>query len=301
MWKKFLRQRGLSENIINESKITYIYPWIRIPYLKENIETIKGRWFGAEHEKKPERIPKYIWLRGSPNFPFNWNPVNWNIFIYICEGELDTILLKSCLSNKDNVIGLPFGATTFKDDWADILRKSEVKIFSLLDNDSAGEKGAQKIANKIGRDIQQVVWPSNNIGFDLTDFAKGNLQNLSEKIRHLSYRTIKTLNEDLLVYKNKKINISKDADLDELKKVIPIENVIGKFTRMKSNSLGFQAHCPFHEDKIASLIIYKKTNSFYCFSCGVGGSSLDFLMKLNGDLNLSKAVDFLRNNYGREK
>lgn len=38
--------------------------------------------------------------------------------------------------------------------------------------------------------------------------------------------------------------------------------------------------CPFHEDKTASLKLYKTTNTFYCFGCNKGGDVIDFLMGL---------------------
>jgi len=306
MWNNFLLQRGFSESIIKENKIEYIYPWLRIPYLNEDLETIKGRWLGTDGQQRPNTIPKYMWLRGKPTFPFNWKPIGWDTFIYICEGELDTLLLKSSMQfnkgNPDNVFGIPFGASTFKDEWAEVLKKSDVKVFSLLDNDPAGEKGAQNIANKIGRDVEQIVWPSTTIGFDLTDFANGNYTDLVKRIGAGVFKTIKTVNQDLLVFKKRKLNLTEDVTLEDLKTNIPIEDVISRVStaKMKAIPLGYQVNCPFHDDKTASLIIYKQTNSFYCFSCGAGGSSLDFLIKINGDFNLSKAVDFLKNNYVRK-
>lgn len=303
MWKEFLIKRGLNEEIIKESKISYSYPWYRIPYEMEKIETIKGRWFDINGSQRPKTIPKYLWLRGKPDFPFNWNPVGWDTFIYICEGELDTILLRASLNNKDNVFGLPFGASTFKDEWASILKKSDVKVFSLLDNDSAGDKGTQNIANKIGRDVQRMIWPSDVIGFDVTDYAKTSSENLANRIGNLSSKTFKAVNEDLLVYKGNGSYLANDIELNKLKKQIPIHEVISKLTNIKIKSipLGWQASCPLHEDKVPSLIIYKKTNSFYCFSCGAGGSSLDFIMKINSGMSLSKAADFLKNNYVRKE
>jgi len=300
MWKDFLIKRGLNEETIKEYRISYVHPWIRIPYTKEENGIVKGRWFG-NGENRPLNIPKYLWLRGKPEVPFNWRPLQWDTFVYICEGELDTMLLMSAMKKKDNIIGLPYGASTFKKEWAEALRRSKVKVFSLLDNDKAGELGAQNIANKIQRDIQHISWPSNNIGYDITDFAEGSSIELADRIGRLSFKTIKTVNEDLVVYKSKTFSLGKnDDDLETLKKKIPIEAVISNFTKMKSIPLGFQAHCPFHEDKVASLVIYKKTNTFYCFSCGVGGTSLDFLMKMNG-VGLSKAADFLRENYVKRK
>lgn len=37
--------------------------------------------------------------------------------------------------------------------------------------------------------------------------------------------------------------------------------------------------CPFHDDRSPSLKIYR--DSFYCFGCGVGGDSVDFVALLN--------------------
>ena len=35
--------------------------------------------------------------------------------------------------------------------------------------------------------------------------------------------------------------------------------------------------CPFHDDKEPSLKIYPLTNTFYCFSCGATGDSIQFI------------------------
>ena len=49
--------------------------------------------------------------------------------------------------------------------------------------------------------------------------------------------------------------------------------------------------CPFHQDDTPSFIIYP-TNTFYCFSCHIGGSSIDFIMKLH-NLSFRDAVNYL--------
>ena len=73
-------------------------------------------------------------------------------------------------------------------------------------------------------------------------------------------------------------------------------------------------HCPFHEDKTPSLSFSRSANSFYCFSCGISGRMIGFLMKFeklsfeeavqkasrlaNIDLNSlchSETISFLRN------
>ena len=41
----------------------------------------------------------------------------------------------------------------------------------------------------------------------------------------------------------------------------------------------FFTHCPFHEDKTPSLSFTRSANSFHCFSCGISGKMIGFLMK----------------------
>ena len=53
-----------------------------------------------------------------------------------------------------------------------------------------------------------------------------------------------------------------------------------------------KAHCPFHEDDTPSLMVYPKTNSYWCFGCNVGGDSIDFIMRHRG-LTYKQAIAYL--------
>jgi len=48
-------------------------------------------------------------------------------------------------------------------------------------------------------------------------------------------------------------------------------------TEQGSLEIGF---CPFHAEDHPSFTVYVKTNSFYCFSCGVGGGPLQLVSQL---------------------
>ena len=50
--------------------------------------------------------------------------------------------------------------------------------------------------------------------------------------------------------------------------------------------------CVFHDEKTASLRIYPKNNSYYCYGCGVGGDSIDFIMRLRS-LSYTEAVRYI--------
>lgn len=48
--------------------------------------------------------------------------------------------------------------------------------------------------------------------------------------------------------------------------------------------------CPFHKERSPSLVIYDHNHSFYCFGCGAGGDSIDFVM-LKEDLDFKEGRD----------
>lgn len=67
----------------------------------------------------------------------------------------------------------------------------------------------------------------------------------------------------------------------ERAKTTSIETVI----EVKNNL----AVCPFHNDRHASLHIYKEQNRFHCFSCGADGDVIDLVQKMYG-LDFKSAV-----------
>ena len=77
-------------------------------------------------------------------------------------------------------------------------------------------------------------------------------------------------------------------DIEAIKN-IPIKDFISRFTTIKNNS---QAICPIHREKTPSLYIYEKTNSWFCFGHGSGGSIIDFMMQLN-NYTIKEALDDL--------
>lgn len=40
-------------------------------------------------------------------------------------------------------------------------------------------------------------------------------------------------------------------------------------------------HCPFHDDKTPSLVLYPKTNTYHCFGCGKHGDLIDFYASMS--------------------
>ena len=77
-------------------------------------------------------------------------------------------------------------------------------------------------------------------------------------------------------------------DIEKIKQ-IPIKDFISRFTVIRNHS---QAICPIHREKTPSLQIYEKTNSWFCFGHGSGGSVIDFMMELN-KYSLNEALEDL--------
>jgi len=63
----------------------------------------------------------------------------------------------------------------------------------------------------------------------------------------------------------------------------------------------YKCVCPFHDDLDPSLVVYPKTNSWYCFGCQQGGSVLDFISLYEGIPKQELKKKFIFNNKKIEK
>ena len=80
-----------------------------------------------------------------------------------------------------------------------------------------------------------------------------------------------------------------DQDVGRAKEV-PIDTFYtGKLKRIGNRHIG---KCEFHADATPSMSIYHKQNSFYCYSCNVGGDVIAFVMKQQ-DIEFIPAVKFI--------
>ena len=68
----------------------------------------------------------------------------------------------------------------------------------------------------------------------------------------------------------------------------PITEVISQYAQVVRGMV----KCPIHQEKTASLKVYPNTNSWYCFGCHKGGSTIDFVMYIN-NLEFNDAVKLL--------
>ena len=87
------------------------------------------------------------------------------------------------------------------------------------------------------------------------------------------------------------------TNLNELKQKISIEDVIGRYIKLKKQGANLLGICPFHNEKTPSFNVQKNKNRFKCFGCGKSGDAIDFVaLKENfGFVDAVKSVASIMN------
>lgn len=70
--------------------------------------------------------------------------------------------------------------------------------------------------------------------------------------------------------------------LEELRKLVKIEDIISKYVNLKHKGKYLKGLCPFHQETESSFTVTPERNQFYCFGCKEKGDIFDFLMKYHG-------------------
>ena len=90
----------------------------------------------------------------------------------------------------------------------------------------------------------------------------------------------------------------RDEDVAYVRDHTPIDDVIGDYVQLKNAGGGQKKGlCPFHDEKSPSFHVTPSKGYFHCFGCGVGGDSINFLMKLE-HLTFSETVERLADRIG---
>ncbi|MGH3868689.1 MAG: DNA primase [Pseudonocardiaceae bacterium] len=90
----------------------------------------------------------------------------------------------------------------------------------------------------------------------------------------------------------------RDADIVEVRERNRIEEVIGEYVALRrAGADSLKGLCPFHDEKSPSFNVRPGHGTFHCFGCGVGGSVVDFTMKIE-HLGFVDAVERLADRVG---
>lgn len=85
-----------------------------------------------------------------------------------------------------------------------------------------------------------------------------------------------------------------EDQIERLKNEVAVERLVeAAGIELKKSGKDLLGKCPFHQDDTASLVVTPAKNLWHCFGCGVGGGSIDWVMKLRG-VSFRHAVEQLR-------
>ncbi len=70
--------------------------------------------------------------------------------------------------------------------------------------------------------------------------------------------------------------------VEEIKKRIPIEDLLASYIKLEKAGKSFKAKCPFHNEKSASFFVSPDRGGYYCFGCGVKGDIFSFVEQFEG-------------------
>lgn len=76
-----------------------------------------------------------------------------------------------------------------------------------------------------------------------------------------------------------------------------IEDIVGDFVQLTQKGSRYVCSCPLHTDKTPSLIVTPALNIYKCFSCGVGGDAVSFLMDVQ-HMTYPEAMQYLARKAG---
>ncbi|MFN7663184.1 MAG: DNA primase [Alphaproteobacteria bacterium] len=79
------------------------------------------------------------------------------------------------------------------------------------------------------------------------------------------------------------------ALLAEIKRRLPLSEIIGKIVLLRKKGHEYHGLCPFHQEKTPSFTVNNGKEFYHCFGCGQHGSVFDFLIHQN-HLTFTEAV-----------
>lgn len=78
-----------------------------------------------------------------------------------------------------------------------------------------------------------------------------------------------------------------------------IVDVVSDFVKLRRSGANYKGLCPFHNERTPSFSVSKSRNYCKCFSCGKGGSPVNFIMEIE-QLSFQEALRYLARKYNIE-
>jgi DNA primase len=289
--REYFRQaRGIADEIIDRQLLGWNGNRITIPIFDRNAQFAFFKLAKSPNDETDS--PKMLTTPGVHAELYGWERVLAKPEqIVICEGEYDRLVLESQGFAGVTSTG---GALSFRDDWAEAFCEVP-NVYICFDNDTAGRIGAERIARLIPH-ARIVRLPEDaGEGGDVTDFfvrlgrSREEFLSLLEAARPLT----EAAHAPAPASKRAPDGAKQDSEVSQLKSSVAIEDLIGRYVELRTSGQNYKARCPFHEDRNPSLVVFPKTQSFYCFGCRERGDVLSFLMRRER-LTFPEALKVLR-------
>lgn len=329
--KDWLNNRFITDEILSKASLYWNGHEIVIPVRQAN-----GTLRFNKYRRDPRRDngAKYTYDKGAYGALYGVDQgISPKKSIYICEGELDSLVLRSQGLQAVSTTG---GSSTFSDKWVNYF-DPEQAIYIVYDADLAGYKGALNVYRLFRQNkfynLNILLLPA---GQDVTDFFVSGktlvhfhdiaatrpvriehdletLEGLQAAVYELNdtlasepdlrdeyrgfYETTRDQLQNELVQRTRPKSLSKikSDDLDDIKQ-IAITDIV------EFNRRGFSA-CVFHHEKTASMKYYADKNVVHCFGCGVTRNVIQVYAQINyGDTtkeSWKKALNDLKQKYGK--
>lgn len=107
---------------------------------------------------------------------------------------------------------------------------------------------------------------------------------------------IETKNRKQVISQPQNIVLDLDGERplsEQIKAAVSVRDFVGQFVELSETGMGL---CPFHDDHHPSFSVNDEENYWHCFTCGIGGSVIDFWMQWQG-CDFQTAVQELRQKY----
>lgn len=89
------------------------------------------------------------------------------------------------------------------------------------------------------------------------------------------------------------------SDVERIKELLNIADVVGEYIELKKAGSHFKARCPFHNEKTPSFIVSPDRGTYHCFGCGASGDVFSFVQEFEG-LDFRGALKMLGRKAGVE-
>lgn len=284
--RRYLNSRGIPDTVIERYTLGWNGKAITIP-----VEDRTGKVAFLKLAKSPfdgSRAPKMQTPPDTSVELFPWKTMQRQPGrIVIAANELDCLVLEA---RGFLAVCSTAGPRSFQAEWAEHFEGID-HVYVCFDRNKSGARAAEKVATLIPGAIivrlPEAVGPDGSVtdyfvrlGQTRLDF-EGALAGSKAVPSALAAETPPPITRTL-------------KRAERLNADVPIARVIGGYTTLREENDHLIGRCPLHDERTASLHVYRQTNTFHCLGCGAGGDVITFVEKAE-NLTFGQALEALEN------